>query len=199
VFILYAIPIGLLVGLLTGGRLARLGEGRFRWAPLALAGLLVQVVVFFGPVAERIGDLGVPLYVGSTALVLAAVLRNAMIPGLPLVALGAASNLAAIVANGGYMPAAPGALAALGRDVGAGYSNSTIVEAPALAPLTDLYALPAWLPYANVFSIGDVLIAAGIGWAVVALLHGRGVVQSGTSHRSTGPQVPTADGAAAPR
>ena len=26
------------------------------------------------------------------------------------------------------------------------------------APLTDIFALPAWLPFANVFSIGDVLI-----------------------------------------
>jgi hypothetical protein len=199
VFILYAIPLGVIIGLLTGGRLERLGEARFRWAPLALAGLLTQLIVFFGPVAERVGDLGVPLYVGSTALVLAAVLRNVAIPGLALVALGAVSNLAAIVANGGYMPASPGALAALGREINTGYSNSAVVEAPALAPLTDLFALPAWLPWANLFSVGDVLIAAGIGWAVVALLHGRGPVRAGTSHHRTGSRVPTTDGAASPR
>jgi hypothetical protein len=182
----------------TRGRLGRLAQARFRWAPLALAGLLVQLVVFFGPVAERVGDVGVPLYVGSTALVLAAVLRNVTIPGLALVALGAVSNLAAIVANGGYMPAAPGALAALGREINAGYSNSVVVEAPSLAPLTDLFALPAWLPWANLFSVGDVLIAVGIGWAVVALLHGRGPVRAGTSHQGTAPRVPTTDGAATP-
>jgi hypothetical protein len=28
--------------------------------------------------------------------------------------------------------------------------------------LTDLVALPAWLPLANVFSVGDVLIGIGI-------------------------------------
>jgi len=198
VFILYAIPIGLALGLLTGGRLERLAGGTFRWAPLALAGLLAQVVVFFGPVAERVGDLGVPIYLGSTTLVLLAVLRNLAIPGLALVALGAVSNLAAIVANGGYMPASPEALAALGRGIGSGYSNSAVVEGPALAPLTDLFALPAWVPWANVFSIGDVLIAAGVGWAVAALVHGRGPVRPGTSHQSTGPRVPTTDGAASP-
>ncbi len=198
-FILYAIPLGLILGLLTGGRLDRLAQARFRWAPLALAGLLTQLIVFFGPVAERVGDLGVPLYVGSTALVLAAVLRNVAVPGLALVALGAVSNLAAIVANGGYMPASPGALAALGREINAGYSNSAVVEEPALAPLTDLFALPAWLPWANLFSVGDVLIAAGICWAIVALLHGRGPVRAGTSHQSTGPRVPTTDGAASAR
>jgi hypothetical protein len=33
---------------------------------------------------------------------------------------------------------------------------------PALRPLTDIFALPAWLPFANVFSIGDVLIGLGV-------------------------------------
>jgi hypothetical protein len=198
-FILYAIPLGIILGLLTGGRLEHLARAQFRWAPVALLGLATQVIVFSGPVAERVGDLGVPLYLGSTTLVLVAVLRNVAIPGLALVALGAASNLAAIVANGGYMPAAPEALAALGKQIGSGYTNSSLVEAPVLEPLTDVYALPAWLPWANVFSIGDVLIAAGIGWALLALLHGRGPVRGGTSHRSTAPGVPSADGAATPR
>jgi hypothetical protein len=29
-------------------------------------------------------------------------------------------------------------------------------------PLTDIFALPGWLPFANVFSIGDVLIGVGL-------------------------------------
>jgi hypothetical protein len=158
----------------------------------------VQVVVFSGPVASRIGDLGVPLYVGSTALVLAVVLRNVRLPGLALVAVGAAANLAAIVANGGYMPASAGALGALGKDVGSAYSNSAILADPALEPLTDLFAMPGWLPFANVFSVGDVLIAAGIAWATAAALHGRPLaVRAGTSRQSTGTYEPPADGAVA--
>ena len=65
-----------------------------------------------GPVSDRVGDLGPWIYVASTAMVLAFVLRNLRITGLPIVAIGAASNLAAIVANGGYMPASPEAAAA---------------------------------------------------------------------------------------
>ena len=79
------------------------------------AGLLSQVILFDPAVAQRIGDLGPFLYVASTAAVLAALLRNARIPGLPIVALGAFSNLLAIVANGGYMPASPEAMAAVGK------------------------------------------------------------------------------------
>ena len=81
--------------------------------------------------AQRIGDLGTPVYVGSTALVLAVVLRNLRLPGLVLVAAGALSNLLAIVANGGFMPASAAALAVVGKAVQAGYSNSAVVEAPA--------------------------------------------------------------------
>jgi uncharacterized protein DUF5317 len=86
------------------------------------------------------------------------------------VALGAASNLAAIVANGGYMPAGRGALEALGKTDPTIYSNSASIEHPALEPLTDIFALPAWLPSANIFSIGDVLIAMGVAVVIVAAM-----------------------------
>lgn len=169
-FILYAIPAGLLLGWLLGGRLAGLESVRLRWAPVAVAGLLVQVILFSAPVAERIGDAGTPLYVGSTVLVLAALLRNLRVPGLPLVALGAVSNLAAIVSNGGSMPASAAALAALGKSIGEEYSNSVLISDPALAPLTDVFAMPRWMPMANVYSVGDVLIGIGcaiaIAWAM---------------------------------
>ena len=41
---------------------------------------------------------------------------------------------------------------------------------PMLAPLTDIFALPTWLPFANVFSIGDVLIGIGVVWAIVVAM-----------------------------
>ncbi len=167
-FILYAIVIGLVIGKLAGGSIGALGEMRIRWSGLILGGLVFQVVLFSGPVADRVGDLGPILYVVSTAVVLGAVLRNWEITGLPIVVVGALSNAAAIVANGGFMPASPGALAALGRSFPATYSNSSIVPHPALEPLTDIFAVPPPLPFANVFSIGDVQIAVGVA-VVIAL------------------------------
>lgn len=161
-FILYAIVLGVIVGLVAGGRADGLAALRFRWAWLFVAGLAAQLVLFSAPVTARIGDLGVPLYVASTVLVAAAVVANLHVRGMALVALGAACNLVAILANGGYMPASEWALAATGRVVGSDYSNSSIVAHPALAFLTDIFALPRWLPLANVFSVGDVLIGAGV-------------------------------------
>ena len=190
-FILYALVIGLVVGTLTGGRPTGLATLTFRWSGVMLAGLLVQVVLFADPVAERVGALGPPLYVASTAVVLAAVLANRSIRGMPLVAIGATSNLVAILANGGYMPATRSAMEALGKVDPAIYSNSAVVDDPALAPLTDVFALPSWLPFANVFSIGDVLIGAGV-VLVIAL-----AMRSARPAATTPPTEPSPEGAPA--
>ncbi len=161
-FILYALVLAVVVGLVGGGRLMALADLRLRWAPLILFGFLSQIVLFSDAVAARVGDAGPVLYVVSTLCVGAAVVRNLTLPGLPLIVLGAVSNMAAILANGGYMPATAEALASLGKTAPTIYSNSAVVAAPALAPLIDRFALPRWLPFANVFSIGDVLLAIGI-------------------------------------
>lgn len=161
-FILYAIPLGIVTGVLLGGQLERLGDLRLRWGWLAMVGLLVQVLLFSPAISSTVGAAGPIVYVGSTAAVLVAVLRDWRVPGLALVALGATGNLAAIVANGGIMPASPDAVSTLAPVSGAGFSNSVVVADPALRPLTDLFALPAWLPFSNVFSIGDVLIGLGV-------------------------------------
>src|SRR3954463_3173139 len=151
-FILYAIPIGILVGMLSGGRLEGLTTLRLRWVPLMLLGLIVQVAIFTDAVGRVVGEAAPAIYVASTATVLIAVLRNVSVPGVALIAAGAGCNLAAIVANGGWMPADPAALATIGG-AGAGYTNSIVAPDPALRALTDIFALPSWLPLANVFSL----------------------------------------------
>ncbi len=178
-FVLFAVPVGIVLGYLLGGRLERLSEIRFHWAWLVIGGLAVQIVLFSTAVADsfppRIGE---AIYVASTGAVLIAVWRNLAVPGVALVAIGAISNLAAIVANGGVMPTTHEALAAAGLDPTDGFSNSAVLVDPILAPLTDIFAMPPWLPLANVFSIGDVLIAAGI-VIVIAL----GMRRGGAPHR----------------
>ncbi len=171
-FILYAIPLGLALGFALGGRPAGLAKLEFRWPWLLMAGLLIQLILFTDFVAARIGDAGPAIYVASTAAVFGGVLRNVRIPGMALVALGAASNLAAIAANGGYMPAGAAAMAALGKTDPTLYSNSAVVAHPALEPLTDIFALPAWIPFANIFSVGDLLIGLGVVAIIGASMRG---------------------------
>jgi hypothetical protein len=181
VFILYAIPVGIVIGFLAGGRLDRLADLRLRWVPLILLGLLVQVAIFTDAIGRLVGDAGPAIYVASTAAVFVAVLRNVTVRGVALIAAGAGCNLAAIVANGGWMPADPKALAAIGG-LSDGYTNSIVVADPALGPLTDIFALPAWLPLSNVFSIGDVLIGVGIAVTIAfAMRPGRTAPGDGTT------------------
>jgi hypothetical protein len=172
--ILYGIPTGLLLGLLLGGRIDRLGDVRFRLAPLAVVVLLIQLALF-SPLADGVPvAVGRAVYVLSTGLVLVVVLANVRLFGVPLIVLGAASNLAAIATNGGAMPANAAALAAVRLGIG-GNTNSVLVARPALEPLTDIFATPSWLPLANVFSIGDVLIFAGVALAIAAAMRRRPV------------------------
>jgi hypothetical protein len=161
-FMLWAIPIGIMAGLLARGRLDNLASFRFRWSWLAVLGLLVQLVLFTPTGDQLAGGFGPAVYVLSTFAVLIAVLRNIRLPGMAIVAAGALSNLAAITANGGFMPASATALAAAGLDGPGSYTNSVVVDDPALQPLTDIFAIPAAWPLANVFSVGDVLIGVGI-------------------------------------
>ena len=120
--------------------------------------------------AAGLGEASRWIYVGSTILVVIVVLANLRLTGLPIVLAGALSNLGAIVANGGSMPASPEALAQLGVGVHSGPTNSVIVEHPALEPLTDIFAMPAWMPLANVFSVGDVLIGVGVAVAIAVAM-----------------------------
>jgi hypothetical protein len=172
VFILYSLFIGLAIGSALGGKTSGLTELTFRWRYAVLVGIATQVLLFSTPLNGMVGALGPPIYVASTALVLAAILVNRKITGMPIIALGAISNLSAIIANRGYMPADPGAMTALGQTIPDSYSNSALVADPALWPLTDIFALPGWLPFANVYSIGDVVIAAGVVVVIVAAMRG---------------------------
>lgn len=181
-FILYAIPLGIGLGYMLGGRLDRLPGLRLRWVPLILIGLAVQVAIFSEQVGRAVGDAGPVIYIGSAVVVFAAVLRNVTIPGVALIAVGAGCNLAAIVANAGWMPADPAALDSIGG-LGSGYTNSIRSAAPALRPLTDLFALPSWLPFANVFSVGDVLIGIGVAATIALAMRAQATGEAGPSQR----------------
>jgi len=180
-FILYSLVIGLVVGWLAGGRISGLGAIQFRWPWVMLGALMVQLALFSDQVTSWIGDLGAPIYVASTVAVALAVVANRAIPGMLLITIGAASNLAAIVANGGYMPSSPGAQAALGKVAATVYSNSVVLPDPALSPLTDIFAMPPWLPMANVFSLGDVLIGLGVVVVIVSAMRHASTSEAGVA------------------
>lgn len=173
--LLYAVLIGIGVGLATGGRLNALGSVHIRLWPLALSGLAFQALLFSSPLAATVGDLGPPMYVISTAVVLVALFANLGQPGFSLIGLGALLNFTAMLANGGQMPASPEAVTALsGAPVlpTTDFSNSVIANGATLFRyLGDIFVLPRPIPLSNVFSIGDVMIGLGGALFVIRVMH----------------------------
>jgi hypothetical protein len=164
-FLVAVVVLSALAVPLAGGRLGALVELRPRrvWAIYAALGLAVLGV----------GLPGLPDWLRSLLLVAAYpvgavfLFANRRVPGMALVALGAALNLLAITANGGVMPASADALAAAGLPAAEpGFESSAALAGPRLAFLGDVFAIPASWPLSNVFSVGDVCIGAGLAWGV---------------------------------
>ena len=143
-----------------GGRVGRLADLTFRSSYLLVAALAIQVliisVVFHWPLAVL-----APAHVASYASVALFIGRNFRVAGLWVIGLGGLSNLVAIAANGGVMPASLDALRLSGLEAPTGFTNSTSVASPRLAWLGDVFAVPASWPFANTFSIGDIVIVLG--------------------------------------
>jgi hypothetical protein len=196
--LLLSIPIGIIIGFLAGGRLDALARLRFRWAWLAVAGLIVQVVIFSETGEELVGSLGPGIYVASTAAVFVAVLRNIRVAGMAIAAAGAACNLVAIATNGGRMPADPAALALAGLPV-EDHLNSVVVANPAFPELTDIYAIPAGLPFANVLSVGDVLLGLGIVVVIALAMRRRVPTALPEAHPEAADAAPVEDEVSAAR
>lgn len=172
-FLLPSILLGILFALLVGGRPGRLLELQLRHAwcvPTALGLQLVLVWFSFGESAPAALETGIHiLSYGFLAFFATANARTKVL--LPLFA-GMAANAVAIMANGGKMPVSPDAARAAGIEVGA-HSNVQL-GGDRLTFLGDVFALPHQLPFANVFSVGDLLIGIGMMVLIVVISLGGG-------------------------
>jgi hypothetical protein len=133
---------------------------------------------------------GPGIWVVSKLMMLAVLARNAAADAdgrtaWVVIFVGIALNTLAIVANGGHMPQSPEAAAAVwGADYvrvetyGGRLENvSWMTPASRLPWLGDILPLPRWLPRPNVLSIGDVLLALGVGgWILGRVLPTRDAV-----------------------
>jgi Family of unknown function (DUF5317) len=176
-----------LIPLLLGGRLSSLAAVPFRHATWIVTALAVQVVII-----ELLPGPQIVMQVAHIATYAVAgwfLVANRRIPGLWLVGTGAGLNGLAITVNGGTLPARLGALQTAGIHFSdAEFTNSGFLPHPRLAFLGDIFAIPASLPLANVFSIGDVLIVLGTGWTAWAVL-GTRWTRPWTPTPATGPAL----------
>jgi Family of unknown function (DUF5317) len=155
--------LALAVVLAGGGRLSRLADLRLRASWLFYGAIALQVVAFpAGLLPWAPGDrVATALSLTSYAVLIVGTAVNVRLAGTPVIGLGLASNVAAMLANGGHMPASASALAAVHRVEHGVHANSVALAHPSLPWLIDRFAMPRWVPLASVFSIGDVLIVGG--------------------------------------
>ena len=169
-FLLVVLVVSIVIALIRGGKITHLADLNLRWRGVILIGFLIQVLIFSKywqsePDTKALTQYG---YIASNVLLFIALVYNYRIPGMPLLTLGLVLNATAIIANGGYMPASPEALALSGLSPlapGQISNNSIGIHANTqLFFLTDIFAIPKEFPRSNVFSIGDTLIAVGAVW-----------------------------------
>ena len=168
----FPLVIGLLIAPLLGGSWSTLADVRLRFVAAFYAAIALQVVAFpASALPWRTSDrAAVILWLCSYAVFALAAGANLRTPGMAFVVAGMCSNLLAILTNGGHMPALPSALRAAGLHFQTS-RNSMQAASPHFAWLVDRWAVPSWIPWGNVFSVGDVLIAAG-GFVFVVVASG---------------------------
>jgi hypothetical protein len=192
VLVLVASVVAVLSAALFGGRLSRLFEVRLRASWLPVAALLLQVVIL-QVLEDGPRPLLVTIHVATYAMAAAFIWLNRRLPGLWAVAAGAACNGITIALNHGTLPARAAALVAadIHKDPAA-FLNSGTVAHPVLGFLGDVFAWPAPLPFANVFSVGDVLIVLGAGYGAHRITRSR-LTRTGRADRAAAAHAPDAE------
>lgn len=157
------------IGWARGGRLSNLSHVRLRASWLVVVGFLAQLVLLWltGRAGEG-GVRGLPLLAVSQLALLGFFWVNRLLPGMPTIFAGFAMNAAVILANGA-MPVSHSALIAVSG------AAQTITEGKhrlldpgdPLPWLADVIPLPL---LHTVVSVGDVVLAAGIGILVTNLM-----------------------------
>lgn len=169
---LFAIVIGVVFGVVTGGKIGNLARLRFRWPWLIFAAVVVREAVVLTPL-NRVDGARYAYVLSLAAIVAWTIWQFDRLRGIWLISAGAALNLLVIAVNGARMPVAPELATALLRrgDVG----QYTIMGGG-----THLNLLGDWIslyPSPEAYSPGDVLIGVGLAIVVFLAVRNPGVYQ----------------------
>jgi hypothetical protein len=154
-------------GLLLGGHLRGLAAIRFRWPHLALVGIALQLFPIGGWIENAMVFL-------SFAVLLVFILANIRQPGFTVVLVGLMLNCVVISVNHG-MPVSHQALVNSDQrqlldylvDHG-GAKHHLATDQDTIRFLGDVIPIPA--PVHQVVSPGDLIMYAGTGWFLVAMM-----------------------------
>jgi hypothetical protein len=155
--------------------LDRIAAIPLRSAWLALAAVAMQWPLLRMPAGPGRHGVEQVLFILSHVLLLIFVWRNRRLAAIWIIGLGVICNLAVILANSGYMPITPETLVQINPGstlaawpVGAHYGGSKDLILPrpqtALWLLSDILVVPPPFPWPAAFSLGDLILAAGVIW-----------------------------------
>lgn len=161
---LTALVLAVLTGIvarLRGGSLTGLAETTFRWTPLLVGGLVLQITfLYWDP--EWLGDGGgLAILLASNAAVAVWLAANRTLPGLLLAGAGMALNVLVIAVNGA-MPVLESSARRAGVPQsieGSSIKHERLDEDTVLPWLADAIPVP---PFKEVLSVGDVVLALGL-------------------------------------
>jgi DHA3 family macrolide efflux protein-like MFS transporter len=181
--LLIAALLGVVAGLLAGGRVSNLLSVQIRYGVFILLALVLRVATqwLIDQGVEIVDQLRLLFFGLSFGLLVVTLWVNRSQPGLLVAMVGIAANGLAIALNGGYMPVYGPAVTFAGLTP-ADLSPTFNVLLPMDldlefllrgGPIGDILPIPVPI-LANVISIGDVLLAAGVGWFLFsAIARGR--------------------------
>ena len=174
--------LAVVAGLIAGLTRAWIGKRIFQTPKLKLVWLVLLAVVpqllsfnISGTSSFIPDNLASVILVSSQVLLSVFVLANLDMPGFWALGLGLGMNLLVIVLNGGWMPISPETVLRLAPEaspdtwqIGArlGMSKDIVLSVTEMRLwwFSDRYLIPMWLPWRVAYSLGDVLIAAGVFW-----------------------------------
>lgn len=149
-----AVVAGIALGLLFGRR-DRASRIRIAWWPLLVGAVGLRLV------APALGGLALIGYLFAFAAILGVAIADIRLPGMWLIALGAALNLIVVLANGA-MPVDTAAAASAGASLRPDDPLHRALGADdRLTLMADVIPVP---PLRNVYSVGDLALAVGGFW-----------------------------------
>jgi hypothetical protein len=151
------------VAVVRGGSLDNLARTHFAWTWVIFLGLAVQIVFdLWAPVTVG-KNVGLAITLLSIGCILFFLIQNRTLPGTLVATFGLALNAVVIAANGA-MPISRSAARAAGltQDLltELGIKHELMDSATRLDWLADIFAIPK---LEKVFSVGDVVLAVGLG------------------------------------
>jgi hypothetical protein len=195
VFVLVVLACSLCLSLVTGGRLRYIENFHLNALPLGVGAFVVQLLIFTSRGESLLGVLLPGVYVLTLLVLLAFLLVNRRVFGIPVLLVGLMLNLLVIGANGGRMPADPQALVATGQSSHAeelvrdGTAANVVLmsDRTHLNFLGDYIVLPLLGDMGSAYSTGDLLALVGEAALVYGMVRaGRKVHTGSTEDRLSG-------------